>query len=283
MTTAERFAPDRAPMVREFSRTKSQIESGFFMINKTRFYISAMALFAVAAFVSAQEEEGRRRGGRGSRGFDADRFIERMMSYDENEDGKLSKDELPERLAERMFDRLDADGDGLLDDNEMKAFATQRTEAGAGRGGRRGRQGRGRGGFGGAPVGFSGGMRSAQRALRQLQSSDFDADSRQDDLELTQSLQEALLTAKGSIADVPIAPQAERRYDGSEDDEEYLTDFRQKLIEAVLESLRLESAVNRGDSDAAYAAVRKLSEIQRSGHDAFKAKEERSGRGRRGR
>src|SRR5262249_3235043 len=46
----------------------------------------------------------------------ADGFIKR---FDKNGDGVLTKDELPERLAER-FSRIDANGDGKLDKAEVE-------------------------------------------------------------------------------------------------------------------------------------------------------------------
>lgn len=49
----------------------------------------------------------------------------RMMSmFDKNGDGKLQKDELPPRLADR-FDELDTNHDGALDETEMKAILPQ--------------------------------------------------------------------------------------------------------------------------------------------------------------
>jgi Ca2+-binding EF-hand superfamily protein len=54
-------------------------------------------------------------------------FHERLMKADENKDGKLSKEELAsasgvgERLREgEGFDRIDADGDGMLDEAELR-------------------------------------------------------------------------------------------------------------------------------------------------------------------
>jgi Ca2+-binding EF-hand superfamily protein len=51
--------------------------------------------------------------------------FKRMMSmFDKNGDGKLQKDELPPRLAER-FDDLDANKDGALDESEIKVILPQ--------------------------------------------------------------------------------------------------------------------------------------------------------------
>jgi hypothetical protein len=73
--------------------------------------------------------------------------IDRM---DRNGDGKLSKDEVPERMAQR-FDRIDTNGDGFIDAEEFGTLMERRQGQG-GRGGPgsgRGAPGSGRGGQGG--------------------------------------------------------------------------------------------------------------------------------------
>ena len=45
-------------------------------------------------------------------------IVERMMNFDKNQDGFLSKDEVPERMRMR-FDVIDANNDGFLDRNEI--------------------------------------------------------------------------------------------------------------------------------------------------------------------
>lgn len=56
-------------------------------------------------------------------GPDAGRFVEavlgRIMQSDKDGDGKISRDEAPERLA-RGFDRIDGNGDGFVDKAELK-------------------------------------------------------------------------------------------------------------------------------------------------------------------
>ena len=52
-------------------------------------------------------------------------FIKRVMSFDANGDGKVSKEEMPERMRERLLQRADTDGDGSIDMEEADKFAEQ--------------------------------------------------------------------------------------------------------------------------------------------------------------
>jgi len=59
--------------------------------------------------------------------------LRRLMAGDKNNDGKLSREELPERL-QRGFDRLDANGDGSVSAEELKTGLARLQEAGGGKG-----------------------------------------------------------------------------------------------------------------------------------------------------
>ncbi|MEE2908074.1 MAG: EF-hand domain-containing protein [Planctomycetota bacterium] len=74
------------------------------------------------------QQEANRGGGRGRAGRLPD-----FAQFDINDDGKLSKDELPERMAQR-FDRFDSNGDGFIDEDEM-ATIRKRMQQRGGRGG----------------------------------------------------------------------------------------------------------------------------------------------------
>ncbi len=87
-----------------------------------------------------------------------------MMAFDENKDGKLTKDEVTDARLQRLFDRADADHDGTVTRQELTALAAR--EPAGGRGGFGGPGGGGGpGGFGpppggggpGGPGGFRGG------------------------------------------------------------------------------------------------------------------------------
>lgn len=97
-------------------------------------------------------------------GGDSPGVVERMMNFDQNKDGKLSKAEVPERL-QSMFARADKDEDGVLTQDEIrKDFAGReggpRGEGGPPQGG--GRGGEGRGGEGGRGRGGEGGGRGGE-------------------------------------------------------------------------------------------------------------------------
>ena len=66
----------------------------------------------------AEQEAARppRGGGRG--------FAEMLLQQDANGDGKLQRSEMPERMA-RVFDRLDANSDDVIDQEELKAMPSR--------------------------------------------------------------------------------------------------------------------------------------------------------------
>ncbi len=76
----------------------------------------------------------------GERGFPGRRgdFMAQLLDNDKNGDGKISKEEAPERFKER-FDFMDGNGDGFIDKDELEKMA-QRFRGRGGPGGR----GRGR-------------------------------------------------------------------------------------------------------------------------------------------
>src|SRR5262249_5544150 len=105
------------------------------------------------------------------RGVTADQIVERIMSFDKNNDGKITIDELPERM-QHLIALGDLDKDGALDKEEIRKLATT-LEAVAGLTGNPG-GGPPPGGFGkgppkggpkGAPKGAAG---EVQRTLDEL-------------------------------------------------------------------------------------------------------------------
>ena len=90
---------------------------------------------------------GERGGPGGARGGDPTAMVNRMMEFDKNDDGKLTKDEVSERM-QGMLTAADKNGDGAADKEEITAMAKQRMQPGGGPGGGReqGRRGSGDGG-----------------------------------------------------------------------------------------------------------------------------------------
>jgi hypothetical protein len=126
------------------------------------------ALLGVATFAGAQPPGGRKDGpGRGKDGpptaGDVKSFVDRMMAFDKNKDGKLTRDEITDERLLRLFDRADTNKDGVVTKEELEAlYAKEMQDGGRGKdgpggpggpGGRFGGPGGpgGRGGFGGPP------------------------------------------------------------------------------------------------------------------------------------
>lgn len=59
----------------------------------------------------------------------AEEMLARMLSFDKNEDGKLTKDELPERM-QGMIARGDTNGDGAIDKEELAKLVESLRERG---------------------------------------------------------------------------------------------------------------------------------------------------------
>jgi photosystem II stability/assembly factor-like uncharacterized protein len=62
------------------------------------------------------------------------RLIEALRRMDANEDGRIQRDEVPERMR-RLFDEFDANSDGVLDESELTAAAARGPARPAGRSG----------------------------------------------------------------------------------------------------------------------------------------------------
>ncbi|MHB1558959.1 MAG: EF-hand domain-containing protein [Isosphaeraceae bacterium] len=73
-----------------------------------------------------------------------DSVVARMMTFDENGDGQLTRDEVNDERLHRLFDRADANHDGTVTRQELSALASREPA------GNRGRFG-GPGGFGPPP------------------------------------------------------------------------------------------------------------------------------------
>jgi hypothetical protein len=116
-------------------------------------------------------------GGPGGRGegrgpANVNDIVARYLSLDKNEDGKLGKDEVPERM-QGLFTRGDEDKDDVLSKEELNKLAERQIAAG-GPGGFGGPGGPG--GFGGGAAGF--GPPSPEAFVNRALEFDADKDSK---------------------------------------------------------------------------------------------------------
>ena len=56
--------------------------------------------------------------------MDIDKLVARIMQRSKRSDGKLTKDDLPERLQGR-FEKIDANSDGFIDASELREWLTK--------------------------------------------------------------------------------------------------------------------------------------------------------------
>jgi hypothetical protein len=118
----------------------------------------AALLGAAALLTSATAQPPGGKGGKGDKGkakggAGASSLVERMMAFDKNKDGKLTKDEVTDERLHRLFDLADTNKDGVVTREELEALAKKLDQDVGEGGGFGGPGGRGKGGrgFGGPP------------------------------------------------------------------------------------------------------------------------------------
>ena len=111
-----------------------------FCIPVTQSYAVSLQVDPDAGRVFGAGRGGGRFAGRGGRGGPG-AMIERIRGWDANDDGLVARSEVPEQMLDR-FDRMDENGDGVLEVDEIESLPA-RMGPGAGRGGRGGRGMRG--------------------------------------------------------------------------------------------------------------------------------------------
>jgi hypothetical protein len=197
-------------------------------------------------------------------------MVERLMNMDQNGDGKLSRDEMPPMLVERIFERADTNKDGFVERTELEVIAK---EGGAlrGMGGQGGQGGQGRGGAAGGAPNMEASMKQANGAFRSLRASALDASTQKADLEAVQRLQMGLVASKGAAAVVPMSDAAKAKF--GEDKAAYEREFRKAMITSIMTAFEIENAILSGNTAAAKAALEKLHESEESGHKLFQKDE----------
>ena len=92
------------------------------------------------------EGRGEGRGaGQAAAGASPDELLQTLLAFDKNKDGKLQKDEVPDRM-QGLFTRGDTNKDGILTASEIRGLATTQAASAPDRGGRGEGRGEGRGG-----------------------------------------------------------------------------------------------------------------------------------------
>lgn len=98
------------------------------------FYVlTSTALMAAIPAAMAQQRPGNRGSTARSKKAATNSMVNRMMAFDANKDGKLTRDEVTDERLQRLFDRADADHDGTVTRKELTAMAAR--EPAGGRGG----------------------------------------------------------------------------------------------------------------------------------------------------
>jgi len=125
------------------------------MLRKTLLAGGALAVTGIAVALYAQPPGPPR----GNAGGGVNTAVERLMAFDANQDGKLSKEELNDERLTALFQRADANQDGAVTKDELSAQLTKDAATlGGGRGGPEGERGPGGpppgGPGGGGPGGF---------------------------------------------------------------------------------------------------------------------------------
>src|SRR5207248_7884756 len=118
----------------------------------------AAALLSQAAAQAPDAKPAEGAGKKSPKDYSNSPLVIRMMAFDKNKDGKLTRDEVTDERLHRLFDRADANGDGVVTVEELTALAAKiDAEQGPARGGPGGFGGGGFGGGGPGGGGFGGG------------------------------------------------------------------------------------------------------------------------------
>jgi hypothetical protein len=112
--------------------------------------------FGVVAAVSPAQPPKGKKGPKGGQTVEEmiNDIVTRMMAFDKNKDGQLTRDEITDQRLLRLFDRADANKDGVVTREELTALARSMANDAFAEGGGKG----GKGGFGPGGKGGKGGF-----------------------------------------------------------------------------------------------------------------------------
>jgi Spy/CpxP family protein refolding chaperone len=167
--------------------------------------------------------------GGGGRAVTSNDLVDHVMAFDKNKTGKVSKEDLPERM-QYMIEKGDLNKDGYLDRDEVLVLTLKSGQQGVGKGKGKGKGpgGPGPGGFGGGPGGGGPGQVRAFTAA--------DADRALTRLQLTGEPQEKARQAIDTYREVSRKLTEERRADLITRMKEVLTEDQQKRFSETLQS-----------------------------------------------
>jgi hypothetical protein len=96
----------------------------------------AFAGIALAALVPLQAQPGGKKGDKkgGGSSETASQFADKVMAFNKAKDGKLTKAELTDTRLHGLFDRADANKDGVVTRDELEALHARETVGGGGKG-----------------------------------------------------------------------------------------------------------------------------------------------------
>jgi hypothetical protein len=118
-------------------------------------FVGVLALTLILSSAQAQPGGGKKdKGGKGGGSSESvDDFVKRMMEFNKAKDGKLTKEELTDKRLHALFDRADANKDGVVTREELEALYAKESAGGGGPGGDKGGGKGGKGGDKGGPGG----------------------------------------------------------------------------------------------------------------------------------
>jgi Spy/CpxP family protein refolding chaperone len=97
--------------------------------------IAAFAAVLLLAATVTEAQPGGKKGGKGGGSETVDEFVAKLMAFNKAKDGKLTKTDLTDKRLLDLFDRADANKDGVVTRAELEALYQRENLPGGGFGG----------------------------------------------------------------------------------------------------------------------------------------------------